>query len=352
MRPGRMIRGRTKRGPAIALGTLAAANGIAWLWAAIAFAHTPALLGSALLAWLLGLRHAADADHLAAIDNVVRKLMQDGQRPHLVGLFFSLGHASVVLLACVLIAATASSALVDPLRAVIDPLRVLGGVIGTVVSAGFLMAIAAVNLALLLRLARGGDSDADQDRLMSGRGLLARILRPAARMVRRPAHMFPLGFLFGLGFDTATEIGLLALSAAQAASGLSIAQVLVFPALFTAGMALIDTADSAMMVGAYGWALSDPRRKRTYNLGVTGLSVLLAVAIGGIEAAGLLSDQFGLRGLGWTLADTANGHLGQAGFVIIALFLLAWGVSAWRYRRAPAVAYTRHHLPTGPSGGQ
>ncbi|HEX2942286.1 MAG TPA: HoxN/HupN/NixA family nickel/cobalt transporter [Rhodopila sp.] len=331
------------RGPVTALGTLAAANAIAWAWAAIAFAHTPSLLGSALLAWLFGLRHAADADHLAAIDNVVRKLMQDGQRPHLVGLFFSLGHSSVVLLACLLIAANASSNL-------IDPLRILGGMVGTAVSAAFLIVIAAVNLVLLLRLVRDSEAGAEQDQLMNGRGILARILRPAARMVRRPAHMFPVGFLFGLGFDTATEIGLLALSATQAASGLSVAQVLVFPSLFTAGMALIDTADSVMMVGAYGWALSDPRRKRTYNLGVTALSVLLAAGIGGIEAAGLLSNQLALHGWGWSLASSAGDHLGQAGFVVIALFLLAWGLSAWRYRRAPALAYNRRHPPAGPSG--
>ena len=317
------------RGPILVLASLVTINAMAWVWAVMAFTDHPALLGTALLAWVFGLRHAADADHLAAIDNVVRKLMQDGQRPCLAGLYFSLGHSSVVMLACALIAAM-------PSGAVINPLRNLGGVIGTVTSAGFLMTIAAANLNVLVHLGRSGVSAEEQDQLLTGRGLLARILRPATRLIRRPAHMLPLGFLFGLGFDTATEIGLLALSAAQAASGLSLVQVLIFPSLFTAGMAVIDTADSVLMVGAYGWALTDPQRKLTYNRVVTGISVALALGIGGTEVAGLLSDRLALAGWFWRFVAAVNDASGQIGFAVIAVFIAVWAGSALLHRhRAP-----------------
>ncbi len=211
---------------ALTLAILAAANVAAWLFAYTAFSDHPTLLAAALLAWIFGLRHAADADHLAAIDNVVRKLMHEGQQPRLVGLFFSLGHSTIVVLACVLIAHSASSAVVEQFHG-------FGGVIGTTVSAGFLMVIAAVNLSTLVRLVRNrATAEA------SASGLLAWLLRPVMRLIRRPSHMYPLGFLFGLGFDTATEVGLLTLAATQAASGVSFIQVLIFPALFTAGNGL------------------------------------------------------------------------------------------------------------------
>jgi high-affinity nickel-transport protein len=291
--------------------TLTGANLAAWLWAFHAFANRPDLLGSALLAWLFGLRHAVDADHLAAIDNVVRKLMQQGQRPSLAGLYFSLGHASVVILAATVIACTASaSALIG--------IRQAGGIIGTLVSGGFLLLIALINLRTLIALLRGTDDVAPS-------GLLARILGPAIRLVRRSAHMYPLGFLFGLGFDTATEVGLLALAATQAASGVSFAQVMIFPALFTAGMALIDTADSVLMVRAYGWAFIDAGRKRLYNITVTLLSITIALAIGGLETIGLVADQLGLERISTWVSNTA---LNQSGFAILALFVCTWGLFA------------------------
>ncbi len=305
------------RAGAAPLAGLAAANLIAWGWAFAAFADRPALLGSALLAWLFGLRHAADADHLAAIDNVVRKLVQDGQRPHLTGLWFSLGHASIVLIAAAAIAATASSSPDQQL----DQFRTVAG---TAVSALFLVLIAIVNLRALHGLMRGGPDKGPT-------GLLARLLRPAIAMIRRPAHMFPLGFLFGLGFDTATEVALLSLAATQAASGVSFAQVLVFPALFTAGMALVDTADSVLMTGAYAWALTDPARKRAYNVTVTLISAVLALLIGGMEAAGLLIERLHLQGRVWDAL--AEAPVADLGFAMAALLAATWGWFAFRYHR-------------------
>lgn len=301
-------------------------NAFVWLWALGAFAHRPELLGGALLAWLFGLRHAADADHLAAIDNSVRKFIQDRQQAHLCGLYFSLGHATVVILAAVVIAATASTSSIDSFKDT-------GGLIGTAVSALFLLAIALINLRTLVALLRGrGDGPPA--------GMLARILRPAMRMIGRPAHLYPLGFLFGLGFDTATEVGLLALAATQAAAGLSFLQVLVFPALFTAGMALIDTADSVLMTRAYAWAFVDAARKRTYNITVTVLSIIVALVIGGIEAADLLANKFDLPALAPRLSDMA---FTQLGYGIAALFAITWALFALRqqWRKPPKPAGDR-----------
>lgn len=309
------------------LGGLAVANVAAWLWAYAAFADRPALLASAMLAWLFGLRHAADADHLAAIDNVVRKLMNDGQQPRLVGLFFSLGHSTIVILACALIAGTTSASTMQPLHD-------FGGVVGTTISATFLLVIAAINLKTLVGLLRDGSRSS----LAPPGGLLVRLLRPAMRLIGRPAHMYPLGFLFGLGFDTATEVGLLAMAATQAAAGVSFGQVLVFPALFTAGMALVDTADSVLMVSAYGWAFIDPGRKFVYNVTVTVLSVVLAVVIGGVEAAGLLADRFDLQGAGRGIVDGLADGFANIGFGVIALFLTVWAVAVLLYRRRPIAA--------------
>ncbi len=314
---------------------LVVANGIAWLWAWVAFAGHPTLLGTAFLAWIFGLRHAVDADHIAAIDNVVRKLMQQRRQPAAVGLFFSLGHSAVVVIAAVVIAAT-TSALKDNLEAA----KAIGGVVGTIVSSVFLLAIALANIAVLrgiwrsFRMVRRGGalSEDDLDMLLAGRGLLARLFRPLFRLVTKSWHMFPIGFLFGLGFDTATEVGLLAIAATEAAAGLSPWQTLVFPALFTAGMALVDTADSAMMVGAYGWAFVKPMRKLWYNLTITAASVVVAVLIGGIEALGLIGDQLGLDDGFWHLVGRMNDDLADFGFVVIGVFALCWIVSAVIYR--------------------
>jgi high-affinity nickel-transport protein len=316
-------------------GLLIAANAGAWTWAIVAFYHQPALIGTALLAYTLGLRHAVDADHIAAIDNVVRKLMQDGQHPLSVGLFFAFGHSTVVIIATIVIAATATA-----LQGSVDGVQKIGGLIGTSVSAAFLLAIAAINLVILagvwrsFRAVRRGERVAPEDlqSLTAGGGMLSRLFRTLFRIVSQSWHMYPLGFLFGLGFDTASEIGLIGISAMQVAKGMPIWSMLVFPALFTSGMALVDTTDGVLMVGAYGWAFANPIRKLWYNLTVTAVSVVVALLIGGIEALGLVSDRLDLDGPFWTAVRDLNGSLGGAGFVVIAAFVLCWVVSALVYR--------------------
>jgi high-affinity nickel-transport protein len=314
---------------------LVAANIGAWAWALIAFRHYPLLLGTALLAYGLGLRHAIDADHIAAIDNVTRKLMHEGQKPILTGFFFSLGHSTVVVLASVAIAATAMA-----LDTSLAAFRDVGGMIGTLVSVGFLLAIAVMNLFILASVYRafhrvkdGGDYvEEDLDVLLSGGGLLARIFRPLFGMVRKSWHMYPLGLLFGLGFDTATEIGLLGISAAEAARGMSIWSIMVFPALFTVGMSLVDTTDNLLMLGAYGWAYTKPIRKLYYNMTITFVSVIVALLVGGIEGLGLLGRRLAFRGAFWDGIASLNGNFGIIGYVIVGVFVASWGVSALVYR--------------------
>jgi high-affinity nickel-transport protein len=299
------------------------------------FSDRPALLGTALLAWVFGLRHAVDADHIAAIDNVVRKLMQQGERPRAAGLYFSLGHSTVVIIAATILALAAAT-----MKDRMEAFKSVGGVVGTAVSSAFLLIIAAANMVILVGVWRsfcavrkGAPLDHDSlDILLSGRGFLSRLFRPMFAMVTKSWHMYPLGFLFGLGFDTATEIGLLSISAAEAANGMSPWQTLVFPALFTAGMALVDTADSTLMVGAYGWAFVHPIRKLWYNLTITAASVAVAVLIGGIEALGLIADKLGLEGGAWDIVARLNDSLASFGFVVVGIFILAWLVSMAIYK--------------------
>jgi high-affinity nickel-transport protein len=310
-------------------------NVAAWVWAWLAFSDRPTLLGTALLAYMFGLRHAFDADHIAAIDNVVRKLMQEKKSPFAVGFFFSLGHSSIVVFASVAIAATAAA-----MQTRLDWFHNIGGVIGTMVSALFLLVIGIANLFVLKGIwaafnrARRGEKivDEDLDALLAGGGFLARIFRPMFKVVTRSWHMYPIGFLFGLGFDTATEIGVLGISAAQAAQGMSIWTILVFPALFTAGMSLMDTTDSVLMTGAYGWAFVKPIRKLWYNLTITAASVVVAIFIGGVEALGLLADKLGLEGGVWSLVGDLNDNLANFGYAIVGIFVLSWLVSAALYR--------------------
>jgi len=316
-------------------GVLVAGNVLVWVWALAMFHDQPLLIGSALLAYSFGLRHAFDADHIAAIDNVTRKMMQEGRRPVGTGLFFSLGHSSVVLLLTLAIALGAAIA-----ETQFDALKDIGGVVGTSISAVFLFLIAAANTVILVgvwktfnRVRNGGAYDeADLDILLANRGFLARLFRGLFRRIGESWHMFPLGFLFGLGFDTATEVGLIGLSTTQAANGMSAWAVLVFPALFAAGMTLIDTTDSVLMLGAYGWAFVKPIRKLYYNLTITLVSVLVAVVVGGIEAAGLLVDQLDLKGGVWDVISMTNDNFGTLGYAIVGLFALAWLVSTIVYR--------------------
>ncbi|HTV15991.1 MAG TPA: HoxN/HupN/NixA family nickel/cobalt transporter [Acidobacteriaceae bacterium] len=310
-------------------------NAGAWLWAVAAFHRFPVLLGTAFLAYSFGLRHAVDADHIAAIDNVTRKLMQEGKRPVAVGFLFSLGHSTIVVAGSLLIAVAALG-----LQQRLDHFRSIGGVIGTLVSAVFLLAIAGVNLIVLrsvyhtFKSVRRGEPyvDEDLDLLLANRGFLARIFRPIFAMIRRSWHMYPLGVLFGLGFDTATEIGLLGISAAEASRGLPIISILVFPVLFAAGMSLVDTTDNILMLGAYGWAYVKPIRKLYYNLTITSVSVVVALVVGGIEALGLLGGQLHLQGSFWALVDRLNSNFGILGYCIVGLFALSWIVSIAIYK--------------------
>ncbi len=304
------------------------------------------LLGTALLAYSFGARHAVDADHIAAIDNVTRKLMQQGKRPVGVGFFFSLGHSSVVVLASTAIALAAQT-----LQTRLGALKEMGGLIGTGVSAGFLFLIALINLVVLVqlwrsfgRVRRGGRYvEADLDLFLSGRGLLARLFRPLFRFIGASWQMYPLGFLFGLGFDTATEIGLLGISAAEAARGLSLWSILIFPALFTAGMSLVDTTDGVLMLGAYGWAFMKPLRKLYYNLTITFISVLAAAIVGGIEALGLIAARLNPDGGFWRAVGSLNRHFGGVGLLIIGVFVVSWLVSmlVYRWKRYDEIEVTR-----------
>jgi high-affinity nickel-transport protein len=316
---------------------LIGANVGAWIWALVLFHAQPLMLGTALLAWGLGLRHAVDADHIAAIDNVTRKLMQDGQRPMAVGFWFAIGHSMIILLASVAVAFTASA------LSGFEALKASGGVIATIVSAAFLFTIAAMNLVILRSVWRtfqhvrsgGAYVDEDLDMLLGGRGLLSRIFRPLFRLVSRSWHMAPLGFLFGLGFDTATEVAILGLSAAQAAHAFALGPVLVLPALFAAGMALVDTTDGILMLGAYEWAFVKPIRKLYYNITITAVSAFVAIVIGGIETLALIADKLGLHGGVWSAASDLGGRFNLLGFGIIGVFALCWVISwaVFRWKR-------------------
>ncbi|HEX4002541.1 MAG TPA: HoxN/HupN/NixA family nickel/cobalt transporter [Candidatus Acidoferrales bacterium] len=307
----------------------------AWVWAGFAFHHYPVLLGTAFLAYSFGLRHAVDADHIAAIDNVTRKLMQDGKRPVAVGLMFSLGHSTIVLVGAAVIAGAALE-----LQHRLESFRNIGGVIGTLMSAFFLFAIAVVNLIVLrsiyrafVRVRRGEPYvEEDFNLLLGDRGFLARMFRPVFRMISQSWHMYLLGLLFGLGFDTATEIGLLGISGVEAAGGLSFWSILVFPILFAAGMSLVDTTDNILMLGAYGWAFVKPIRKIYYNLTITCVSVVVAVIVGGIEALGLMATQFRLQGTFWSGIANLNHNFGTLGFFIVGLFAASWVVSIVVYK--------------------
>lgn len=311
------------------------ANVGGWIWAIVAFHNYPVLLGTALLAYTFGLRHAVDADHIAAIDNVTRKLMQEDKRPVGVGFFFSLGHSTIVFGLSVAIALT-SVALKDRF----DSLESIGGIIGTSVSSFFLIAIAIANILILISVyhsfqhvkAGGNYVDEDLNLILAKRGFFGRIFRNLFRLVNHSWQMYPVGFLFGLGFDTATEVGLLGVSATAAAKGLPIWSILVFPTLFTAGMALIDSTDSILMLGAYGWAFVKPIRKLYYNMTLTFVSIVVALLIGGIEALGLIGDELGLKGGFWEMMDSLNDNFGTIGFVIIGVFVVSWIASLIIYR--------------------
>ena len=314
---------------------LTAANVAVWVWAYLALHDNAVLFGSALLAYTFGLRHAVDADHIAAIDNTTRKLMQKGDRPVGVGFFFALGHSIVVALLSVAVGFAAAQ-----VSGEFETLKAFGGVVSTLASASFLFLLAIFNLLVLISVwrtfnavKRGEPFNQDDfDLLLNSRGFLARLFRPLFGLVSKSWHMLPIGFLFGLGFDTATEVALFGISATQAANGASFSTLLVFPALFTAGMTLIDTTDGVLMLGAYGWAFMKPIRKLYYNLTITAVSVLVALMIGGVETLGLIGDQFKLEGPFWNAVGALNDNFGVLGYVIIGVFAVSWLISVIVYR--------------------
>ena len=296
-------------------------------------------VGLGVTAYTLGMRHAFDADHIAAIDNTTRKLLGSERRPLSVGFWFSLGHSSVVFALCLLLGFGVRS-LAGQVERDSSTLQQITGVIGVSVSGVFLYLIGIVNLVLLFGIARifrrmrqGDFDEAQLEHHLNNRGLLNRILSRATRMVTKPWHMYPIGLLFGLGFDTATEISLLVLAGGAAAFALPWYAILTLPVLFAAGMSLLDTIDGALMNYAYGWAFDRPIRKIYYNLTVTGLSVAVALIIGTIELIGVLAAQAQIES--GPLAAIAAVPLDYAGYGIVLLFLLAWlvALAVWRLGR-------------------
>jgi len=320
---------------AAVFGLLAAVNIAAWVWASYAFRGNAVLLGTAIVAFTLGLRHAADADHIAAIDNVTRKLMQEGHKPLSVGFYFALGHSTVVLIASLGIFLTATA-----IETHLSRFTEIGAIFGTLISALFMVAIALMNLLILMgtykafRQVQNGGSYTEQnlDLLLAGGGIMTRLFRPVFRMLSRSWHMYPVGFLFGLGFDTATEVALFGIAAASAAKGLSIGSMMIFPVLFAAGMVLVDTTDGILMIGAYGWAFVKPIRKLYYNMTITFVSVVVAFFIGGVEALGLLKDKLNLSGGFWDLVGNLNDNFSSLGLIIIGVFIMSWAGSMIVYR--------------------
>jgi len=295
---------------------LLGANGIAWALAFLFLAPGHAVLvGTALLAYTFGLRHAVDPDHISAIDNVTRKLMQEGKQPVAVGFYFSLGHSTIVVAMTLAIVLAAGA-----VRAHLPSIEGFGNVVGTGVSAVFLFVIAAINAFVLVDIIRAidrvrrGESHSDSTIVesMEQRGLVGRIFKPLLRLVSRSRDMYLIGLLFGLGFDTATEVGLLGIAAIEAGKGLPVWAILLFPALFAAGMSLIDTTDGILMLGAYGWAFLNPARKLYYNLTITSASVLVAVLVACIELSAVMGGGVQLAWLG---------------FAIVGFFALAWAAS-------------------------
>ncbi|MFD8216524.1 HoxN/HupN/NixA family nickel/cobalt transporter [Streptomyces sp. NPDC059697] len=296
-------------------------------------------IGIGVTAYTLGMRHAFDADHIAAIDNTTRKLMGEGKRPLSVGFWFSLGHSSIVF-ALALLLSLGVKALAGPVRDDNSQLHSVTGMIGTTVSGVFLYLIAGINLLILVgiwkvfrQMRTGHFDEAALEEQLDNRGLMNRLLGRLMKSISKPWQMYPLGMLFGLGFDTATEIALLVLAGSGAASGLPWYAILCLPVLFAAGMSLLDTIDGSFMNFAYGWAFSKPVRKVFYNLTITGLSVAVALIIGTVELLGLLAEKLALHGVFWDWV--AGLDLNVLGFVIVGLFFVTWivAMAVWKFGR-------------------
>lgn len=311
-------------------------NIVVWLWAFYALHSNPLLFSTAVLAYTFGLRHAVDADHIAAIDNVTRKLMQEGKQPVTAGLFFSLGHSTVVIIATSIVALTTATLVQSNLTRWHE----VGNIVFTSVSAIFLILIAFINLLIFFSIfkvfqqVRRGNQyrEEDIDQLMNKQGFLAKYFRRLFKVITHSWQMYPLGFLFGLGFDTATEIILLGIAASETVHGLSFWSVLIFPALFTAGMTLIDTTDNILMLGAYGWAFMKPIRKLYYNLTITFVSVIVALCLGMVEALGIIGEKIEANGYVWNVIRGLNSHFDILGYLIIGIFMASWIISVIAYK--------------------
>ena len=296
-------------------------------------------IGTGVTAYTLGLRHAFDADHISAIDNTTRKFMSEGKRPLSVGFFFSLGHSTIVFGLAFLIA-VGVKALADPVRNSGSLLHKTTNVIGTTVSGAFLYVIAILNIIILISIVRiffemrrGVYDEQQLEQELNSRGLMNRVFGKRLNRITRPRQMYPVGVLFGLGFDTATEVALLVIAGSAGAAGLPFYAIICLPILFAAGMSLLDTIDGSFMNFAYGWAFSKPVRKVYYNITITGLSVAVALFIGTIELVGLITQKLGMTGS--LVAWFQNFNINAAGFIIVAMFVATWVISLaiWRFAR-------------------
>jgi high-affinity nickel-transport protein len=330
----------------VMVGAVAALNALGWGMFALAalpghlrFGGLGAGFGAALTAWTLGARHAFDADHIAAIDNTTRKLMADGRRPLGTGFFFSLGHSCVVLLAGVGISFAARAVEGTVVRPS-SGLAQAGGVAGTIISASFLWLIAALNVVVLAGVLRvlgraraGGYDETALEAQLQARGLMSRFFGRWMRAITHTWQLFFVGFAFGIGFDTATEVVLLAGAAAAATAGLPWYAVLALPLLFAGGMTVFDTADGLFMNTAYGWAFARPARKLYYNIAVTTISIMVAFLVGALEIATLIASRLRLRG--WLGSALASFNLDSAGYLMVALFVIVWAaaIAVWRLAR-------------------
>ncbi len=305
--------------------------------------------GTGFLALTLGMRHAFDADHISAIDNTTRKLMSEGKRPLAVGFFFSLGHSSVVTALAVILNFGIKSLGVQ-IKDDKSSLHHYTSLIGTSVSGAFLMAIALLNLVVLLsvikvfrQMRNGMYNEEELEKHLNSRGFMMRFFGPIARRIDTSWKMYPLGILFGLGFDTATEVALLVLAGSSVIAGLPWWAILSLPMLFAGGMSLLDTIDGSFMNFAYGWAFSRPVRKVYYNIVITGLSVLVAIFIGGLEVAQVIANQLNLNGGFWSYAKNFN--INRAGFIIVAMFVAVWALALllWRFGKVEERWHAKAH---------
>jgi high-affinity nickel-transport protein len=297
---------------------------------------TVIMAGLGIVTYVFGLRHGVDADHIAAIDNTTRKLIQEGKRPLTVGMWFSLGHSTIVVSLIIgLVVATRAIA------SDIPALQSTGAILGTLVSGSFLWIIGLINAIIVLGVYRIFQTvkherldQAELDNLLESRGFMNRYFRPLFKVVREPWQIYPIGVLFGLGFDTASEIALVAISVGVGVStNIPVYYILVLPLMFTCGMVAVDTTDGVTMRAAYGWAFKNPIRKIYYNLTVTVISVLVAWAIGTIELLQVLSSELNLSGGLWNWIGALDFE--AIGFGIVGIFVLSWLVSLgyWRYKK-------------------